>query len=101
MANLNILDKTGAKVGDFEIDLDALADALDPDVTLVSVMLANNEVGTIQPLRDVVAVVRDRAPDALVHTDAVQAFSWLDVAMLAADADLVSMSAHKFGGPKG
>jgi cysteine desulfurase len=84
-----------------QVDLDALADALDPTVTVVSVMLANNEVGTVQPLADVVSLVRDRVPDALVHTDAVQAVPWLDVASLAADADLVAVSAHKFGGPKG
>jgi len=83
------------------VDLDRLADLLDADVTVVSVMLANNEVGTIQPLADVVALVRERAPDAVVHTDAVQAFSWLDVAALGAPADLVAVSAHKFGGPKG
>ncbi|MGZ4695815.1 MAG: cysteine desulfurase family protein [Acidimicrobiales bacterium] len=83
------------------IDLDALAAALDPDVTLVSVMLANNEVGTVQPLTAVADVVRAVAPEARLHTDAVQALSWLDVATLAAPADLVSVSAHKFGGPKG
>jgi cysteine desulfurase len=83
------------------IDLDQLADALDTDTTLVSVMLANNEVGTIQPLAEVARVVREHAPRALLHTDAVQAFSWLDVATLVAPADLVSISAHKFGGPKG
>jgi cysteine desulfurase len=83
------------------VDLDALADALDPTVSVVSVMLANNEVGTVQPLADVVSLVRERAPDALVHTDAVQAVPWLDVAALAAGADLVAVSAHKFGGPKG
>ena len=83
------------------VDLDALAALLDPRVTVVSVMLANNEVGTIQPLAEVVELVRDRAPGAVVHTDAVQAFSWLDVAYDAASADLVAVSAHKFGGPKG
>jgi len=83
------------------IDLDALADALDEQVRLVSVMLVNNETGVRQPLETVVALVRERAPRALVHTDAVQAFGWLDVAVLAAGADLVSVSAHKFGGPKG
>ena len=64
-------------------------------------MLANNEVGTLQPLADVADLVRRRAPGAAVHTDAVQAFSWLDVAALAGPADLVAVSAHKFGGPKG
>ena len=85
------------------IDLDGLAATLDRagDVSVVSVMLANNEVGTVQPLGAVVDVVRGLAPGALVHTDAVQAFPWLDVAELAAGADLIAVSAHKFGGPKG
>jgi cysteine desulfurase len=83
------------------IDLDALADTLDESVTLVSVMLANNESGVVQPLADVKRVMAERAPRALLHTDAVQAFLWLDVATLAAGADLISVSAHKFGGPKG
>jgi cysteine desulfurase len=83
------------------IDLDALAERLDPSVSVVSVMLANNEVGTIQPLADVAALMRELAPEARLHTDAVQAFQWLDVASLAAGADLVAVSAHKFGGPKG
>jgi cysteine desulfurase len=84
------------------VDLDALEQTLvGGGVSVVSVMLANNEVGTIQPLAAVVDLVRRVAPDAAVHTDAVQAFPWLDVAALAAGADLVSVSAHKFGGPKG
>src|SRR5947209_8163191 len=83
------------------VDQDALAELLDDTVSVVSVMLANNEVGTVQPLADVVELVRDRAPNAVVHTDAVQAFPWLDVAALAAGAALVAVSAHKFGGPKG
>jgi cysteine desulfurase len=83
------------------VDLGALEAALGPDVAVVSVMLANNEVGIIQPLDAVVDVVRRKAPGAVVHTDAVQAFAWLDVAALAARADLVAVSAHKFGGPQG
>ena len=83
------------------IDLDALAAALDDAVTVVSVMLANNETGMVQPLGQVAEVVRASAPNAVLHTDAVQAFPWLDVAALAAGADLISVSAHKFGGPKG
>jgi cysteine desulfurase len=83
------------------IDLDALAAAVGPGTALVSVQLANNEVGTVQPLSDVVSVVRERAPGAVVHTDAVQAAPWLDVASLAAGADLVAISGHKLGGPQG
>ena len=83
------------------VDLEALGGLLDESVSVVSVMLANNEVGTIQPVDQVVALTRSRAPRAVVHTDAVQAFPWLDVADMAATADLVSVSAHKFGGPKG
>ena len=84
------------------IDLDALAAALDERTTVVSVMLANNEVGTVQPLAAVAAVVAERAPRAVLHTDAVQAAAWLDVAATAAaGAALIAVSAHKFGGPKG
>ena len=87
--------------GEGVVDLDRLAEVLDEDVSVVSVMLANNEVGVVEPLADVVSLVRRRSPRAYVHTDAVQAFLWLDVAALAAGADLVAVSAHKFGGPKG
>jgi cysteine desulfurase len=83
------------------IDLDALEQALDDSVSLVSVMLANNESGVVQPIREVAAVVRRAAPRALLHTDAVNAFLWVDVAGACRDADLITISAHKFGGPKG
>jgi cysteine desulfurase len=83
------------------VDLDTLAAVLNEDVTVVSVMLANNEVGTVQPFEAVASLVRGRAPRAVLHTDAVQGFPWLDVAALTAGADCVSVSAHKFGGPKG
>ena len=64
-------------------------------------MAVNNEVGTISPLAEVAAVVRERAPRRVLHTDAVQGLQWLDLAAAAADFDLVAVSAHKFGGPKG
>jgi cysteine desulfurase len=83
------------------VDVDALLAAVDDHTAVVSLMLVNNEVGTIQPLDEVVAAVRERAPRAVVHTDAVQAVPWLDIARAASGADLVAISAHKFGGPKG
>jgi cysteine desulfurase len=83
------------------IDLDALWEALDESVSIVSVMTVNNEVGTIQPIGRVAEVIAERAPGAVLHTDAIQAFAWLDVAEVCAGAQLVSISGHKFGGPKG
>jgi cysteine desulfurase len=83
------------------VELGALADALDERVRLVSVMAVNNEVGTVTDLAAVAAVVRERAPQAVLHCDAVQAAAWLDLRDVTAVADLVSLSAHKFGGPKG
>jgi len=83
------------------VDLDRLAEMLDSEVTVVSVMLANNEVGAVQPLGEVAEMVRRLAPGAVLHTDAVAAFAWIDVAALGRVADLVAVSAHKFGGPKG
>ena len=78
-----------------------LSAALDRDVSVVSVQLVNNEVGTVQPVAEVARLVRRRAPGAVLHTDAVQAVPWFDVARLAGEADMVSISAHKFGGPQG
>jgi cysteine desulfurase len=83
------------------IDLEALAGACTPDVGLVSVMTVNNEIGTVQPMDAVASIVRGRSPSAVLHTDAVQAVLWTDVSARTAPADLVAISAHKFGGPKG
>jgi cysteine desulfurase len=83
------------------VDLDALGDALDDRTAVVSVMLVNNETGIVQPLAEVAGLVRERAPGAVLHTDAVQAPAWLDLRVAAAGCDLVTISAHKFGGPKG
>jgi len=70
-------------------------------VALVSVMTVNNENGVRQPVGDVAALVHDLAPGAIVHTDAVQAAAWLDLRDEAAAADLMTITAHKLGGPVG
>lgn len=93
--------KTVAVDADGLLDLEALAGGLDPSVGLVSVMLANNEVGTIQDLDAVSETIAAHAPGAVLHTDAVQAVPWLDLRTRAARAALVSVAAHKFGGPQG
>ena len=88
------------------VDLDALTEALlsastDKPVTVVSVMSVNNEVGTITPMREVAKIVRKYAPNALLHSDAVQAACWLDLREISKLVDVMTLSAHKFGGPKG
>ena len=83
------------------VDLDHLADLLDGDVSLVSIGLVNNEVGTVQPLAEVRALMAERAPRGRLHTDAAQALCWLDLRTHAAPADLVTLAAHKCGGPRG
>lgn len=87
--------------GEGRLRPDLLAAAIGPDTGLASMMLANNEVGTIADLAAISAQLTERAPRAILHTDAVQGAAWLDVADEAQPAGLVSIAAHKFGGPQG
>ena len=83
------------------LDLSVAADLVDAAVGVVALMAVNNEVGTIQPVAELAAIMRSSAPDAALVVDAVQAMSWVDVRPLTRVADLLALSAHKFGGPKG
>lgn len=71
------------------------------DISVVSVMAVNNEVGVIQDLVEISRVIRVHAPRAIIHTDAVQAACWLPLDSLWPHVDVLTVSAHKFGGPKG
>jgi cysteine desulfurase len=82
------------------VDPDQLEAALTDRTILVSIMLANNEVGTLQPIADIARVVGSRK-GILLHVDAVQAAPYVDLDLSALGADLVSLGAHKFEGPKG
>lgn len=89
------LDKTG------QIRLSDLDSALRPDTILVSIMLVNNELGTIYPVKEAAALTKQKSPLALFHTDAVQALGKIPVAPSRLGVDLLSVSAHKIHGPQG
>ncbi len=81
------------------INLEELEQAIRPDTVLISVMFANNEIGTIEPIREIGAIAKKHG--VLFHTDAVQAFCHVPMQVDELNIDLLSASAHKFHGPKG
>lgn len=99
------LEKRGLKVTYLPVDPygtvdpSALREALTPKTALVSVMHANNEIGTIQPIEDIVRICHER--DVPVHTDAVQSFGKMGLNARKLGVDLLTVSAHKIYGPKG
>ena len=106
LENCNFLEKSGFKVVYLDvdeyglIDLDQLESELDDKTILVSVMLVNNEIGSIQPIRQV-GKMKSKFEKILFHTDAVQAYGKIQIEPRICNLDMVSISGHKIHGPKG
>jgi cysteine desulfurase len=83
------------------VDMEKLEESISEKTAIVSVMLANNEIGTIQPIQELVKIVRRRSEDILFHTDAVQALGKIRINCIELGVDLMTISSHKINGPKG
>ena len=105
LCTCDYLEENGYQVTRLDVDRDGLVDpenlkaAIRPDTVLISVMFANNEIGTLEPVGEIGAIARERG--ILFHTDAVQAFGQVPIDVEEMKIDMLSASAHKLNGPKG
>jgi cysteine desulfurase len=83
------------------LDLETLKEAVDKETVLTSVSMANNEIGTIQPIKEALGIVKDKNPDALFHTDASDAYGRIPVNVQDLKVDLATVSSYKILGPRG
>ncbi|MDD3346994.1 cysteine desulfurase family protein [Oscillibacter sp.] len=101
------MEKQGCEVSyvspeaDGGISAEKILSAVRPDTALVSVMLVNNELGSVYPVSEIARGLQEKNPKTLLHTDAVQGFLKVNCSARALGADFVTVSAHKIGGPKG
>ncbi len=103
--SLKRLEKQGFEItllpvdGEGRVDPEAVKKAIRPDTALVSIMMANNEIGTLEPVKEIAAICHEKG--VLFHTDAVQAVGHIPVNVREIGCDMLSLAGHKFHGPKG